>query len=162
MKKFIAVCLMCTMSVSVLTSCGKPNLEGKWELCNAHGNELDFTVRFKDDRIVRIDGEKGKYKVIDKDTVEIKIDGEKYECDFEIIDKDESHIYLGEFSDDTERKVLDSWASTLMKASNSALVDMDEEDKQYKNNAIICSDSSKNINAIPENANDDFDFIEYV
>lgn len=162
MKRFIAVCLLCVMSASVFTSCGKPNLEGRWELCNADGEVLDFIVRFKDDGIVRIDGEKGKYKVIDKDTVEIKIDGEKYECDFEIIDKDESLIYLGEFSDDTERKVLDSWASTLMKASNSAIVDMDEEDEYYKYNAVICSDSSKNINAVPENAGADFDFTERV
>lgn len=162
MKKIITFYLLCAMSASMLTSCGKPNLEGEWKMCNADGNELDCTVRFKDDGKIKVDDRKGDYEVVDKDTVEIKIGSEKYECDFEIIDKDESLIYLGEFSDDTERKVLDSMASTLLKATNSALCDMDEEDKYYKDNAVICSDSSKNINAVPENADDDFDFAEHV
>ncbi|MDE6091653.1 MAG: hypothetical protein K2G14_00980 [Ruminococcus sp.] len=162
MKKFVAICLLCAMSVSVLTSCGKPNLEGRWELCNADGDELDVKIKFTDDGTVKIDGEKGKYELVDKDTVEIKIDGEKYECDFEVVDKDEGLIYISELADKKEQQKIDSIASTLMKASNSALMELDEEDKYYKDKAIICSDSSKSINAVPENAGTDSEFIDCV
>lgn len=158
MKRFIAVCLLCAMSASVFTSCGKPNLEGRWELCNADGEALHVTVKFSDDGIVRIDGERSKYEVIDKDTVEI--DGK--ESDFEIINKDESLIYIRELADETEKNALDSVASTLIKAANSAIVEMDEEDIYYTERAVICSDSSKDINNNPENAGADFDFAESV
>lgn len=158
MKKFVAICLLCAMSVSVLTSCGKPNLEGRWELCNADGDELDVKIKFSDDGIVRIDGEKSDYKVVDKKTIEI--DGEK--CDFEVVDKDEGLIYISELADKKEQQDINSIASTLMKASNSALVELEEEDKYYKDKAVICSDSGKNINAVPENADADFNFIERV
>lgn len=156
MKKFAAVCLLCAMSASMLTSCGKPNLEGRWGLCNADGETLHVTVKFSDDGIVRIDGERSKYEVIDNDTVEI--DGE--ECDFEIIDKDESLIYIRELADETEKNALDSVASTLMKAANSVVTDLDEYGICYTDSAVICSDSSKDINNNPENAGADFDFIE--
>lgn len=146
------------MSLSVLTSCGKPNLEGKWEICNADGKEIGYTVQFKDDGTLRIHNEKEDYEVVNKNTIEI--DGEEY--DFEIIDKDEKLIYLGEFSDKKERIAINLLASNLMKSSNIALSDLDEEDKYYSRNAIICSDSGKNINAVPENADDDFDFAEYL
>ncbi|MDE5771745.1 MAG: hypothetical protein K2I06_09000 [Ruminococcus sp.] len=162
MKKFVSICLLCAMSASVLTSCGKPNLEGRWELCNADGDELDVTIKFTDDGTVKIDGEKGKYEVVDKDTVEIKIDGEKYECDFEVVDKDEGLIYISELADKKEQQDIDSIASTLMKASNSALVELDEEDIYYTDSAVICSDRSKNINEFPENAESGFNFIDAV
>ncbi len=158
MKKLVAICLLCAMSALVLTSCGKPNLEGRWELCNADGDELDVKIKFSDDGIVRIDGEKSKYEVIDKKTIEI--DGEK--CDFEVVDKNEGLIYISELADKKEQQDINSIASTLMKASNSALMELDEEDKYYKDKAIICSGSSKSINAVPENADADFNFIERV
>ncbi|MDE6665230.1 MAG: hypothetical protein K2K14_03450 [Ruminococcus sp.] len=158
MKKFVAICLLCAMSVSVLTSCGKPNLEGRWELCNADGDELDVKIKFNDNGIVKIDGEKSDYKVVDKKTIEI--DGEK--SDFEVVDKDEGLIYISELADKKEQQKIDSIASTLMKASNSALVELEEEDKYYKDKAVICSDSGKSINAVPENADVDFNFIERV
>ena len=158
MKKFVAICLLCAMSVSVLTSCGKPNLEGRWELCNADGYELDVKIKFNDNGIVKIDGEKSDYKVVDKKTIEI--DGEK--SDFEVVDKDEGLIYISELADKKEQQKIDSIASTLMKASNSALMELDEEDKYYKDKAIICSDSSKSINAVPENAGTDSEFIDCV
>ncbi len=161
MKKFVAICLLCAMSTSVLTSCGKPNLEGKWTLCNAKGEELDYSIRFKDDGTVKIDDEKGKYEVVDKDTIKIiNIYGEKYEFDFEIIDEDEQLIYMGEFSDQIERNAINSWASTLRNAANAAITEIDEEDIYYKDKAVICSDSDKNINPVPENARADFDFVQ--
>lgn len=159
MKKITAI-ILCAMSASILTSCGKPNLEGIWELCNSDGEELGSYVKFKDDGVLKIDDEKGKYEVIDEDTVKIKFDGEKYECDFEIIDEDESFIYLEKFSNDAERKTLNSFASTFYQSCNSAITYMDEYGMYYKNSAIICSDSSKNINPVPENADADFDFID--
>lgn len=158
MKKFVAICLMCAMTVSALTSCGKPNLEGRWELCNADGEEMDVTIKFSDDGVVKVDGEKGEYEVIDKKTIEI--DGE--ECDFEVVDKNEGLIYISKLVDKQEKNKWTSVASTLMKASNSGLADLDEYDIYYQNTAIICSDSSKNINEFPENAESGFNFIDAV
>lgn len=158
MKKLAIFSMVCVMSVSLLTSCGKPNLEGKWSLCNSDGNELDITLRFKDDGTVKIDDEKEDYKVVDKDTIEIADE----EYDFKIIDEDDKLIYLGEFSDNIEIEGMNKSATTLCKAINSALSDIDEEDKYYSSSAVICSDSSKSINAIPENASDDFDLSTYI
>lgn len=158
MKKFVLLSLVCMMSVSLLTSCGKPNLEGKWELCNADGNELNMTLKFKDNGTLKIDDEKEEYKVVNKNT--IKIDGEKY--DLKIIDEDEKLIYLGEFSDNIEKDKLNRTAITVYKAVNSAVTDIDEENKYYSSDAVICSDISKSINAVPENAESDFDFTKRV
>ncbi|MDE6102045.1 MAG: hypothetical protein K2F73_03620 [Ruminococcus sp.] len=162
MKKFISFFLICFISLSVLTSCGKPNLEGRWKLCNADREELKFKIRFKDDGTIRFDHKKGKYKVIDSDTVEIEFDSKEYRCDFEIIDKDKRVIYLGEFSDKVYGRKLEERACFLTIAVNSALKDMEDKDIRYIKDALICSDSSKNVNAVPENADADFDFIDNV
>ena len=143
MKKFVSICLVCAMSLSMLTSCGKPNLEGEWELCNASGREIGFSVDFNDSGKVKLEDEKFGYEVIDKDTIEI--DGEEY--DFEIIDKDKKLIYLGELSDKKEVQALNTAAAELYKASNTAIIELDEEGVSCGGKAIICSDKTKSINA---------------
>ncbi|MDE5584385.1 MAG: hypothetical protein K2J08_11870 [Ruminococcus sp.] len=160
MKKFISFLLICLMLLSVLTSCGKPDLEGRWILCNADGEELNFKIKFKDDGTIRCDHKNGEYKFVDGDTVEIKFDGKEYKCDFEIIDKDRRIIYLGEFSDKIYGRKLEAQACFLVNAVNSVLKDMEDKDIKYIRDALICSDSSKNVNAVPENADEDFDFID--
>ena len=166
MKKLKSILLsICVLgTVCSFTSCGKPNLEGKWNLCNSNGEELNFTVKFNDSGKMTIkedeedESEKVEYEVIDKDTIEI--DDEDY--DFKIIDKDEKNIYLGEFSDNKEKEILNSAARFLSMATDCVLTEIEDNDMYYEDTAIICSDKSKNINPIPENAKSDFDFSEYI
>ena len=55
---------------------------------------------------------------------------------------------------------INEYAEKLMGAALSVLVEVDEEDLSYDNKAVICSDSSKSINAIPEGKNENYSFTD--
>lgn len=157
MKK-ISVCVVCLLTLVMLTACGKPKFDGVWEICTSDGTALEYKVRFSDDGQVKIDGIKEEYKVIDKETIKISDDN----LDFKIIDKDKKLVYIQDISEKAQKRCLDSTAENLMKSINAVLIDMDEEGIFFSDPAVICSDESRSINAVPENAESDFDITERI
>lgn len=170
MKKIISICLLCIISVSMFTSCGKPNIEGDWGICKSNGAEIENCyINFKDDGTVELGDDVGEYELIDDDTIKIIFDDNDYKCNFKIINKRKKLIYLGKLSDEAEKRKLkidaqefNRMAADLAKATNSVITDLDEKNIFYENDAIICSDRNKSINSIPKNANEDFDFIDAI
>lgn len=158
MKKFISAGLVCLLTVSVFTSCGKPKFTGIWKICTQNGTALDDTVEFGNDGQILIDGKDGEYEVVNGETIEINADN----LNFKIIDKDKKLVYIQDISEKAQKKSLDSTAENLMKAMTAVLVEMDEENIFFNEPAIICSDESSNLNAVPKNAESDFDIIERV
>lgn len=64
------------------------------------------------------------------------IDGEGWQVD----------IGISGYEKESKQQTLNSVASTIKKASNSAIVDFDDMDIEYPEKCIICSDKSKNYN----------------
>lgn len=157
MKK-ISVCIICLLTVFVFTTCGKPKFDGAWEICTSDGIQLGYKVNFRNDGQVKIYGINEEYEVIDSDT--IKISGDN--LDFKVIYKDEKLVYIHDISEKAQKRCLDSTAENLMKSINTVLVEMDEEGIFFSDSAVICSDESRSINAVPENAESDFDISESI
>lgn len=157
MKKF-SVFFICLFTSFVLTACGKPKFDGLWEICTSDGTQLGYKISFGNDGQVKIDGINEEYEVVDNDT--IKISGDN--LDFKVIDKDKKLVYISDISESAQKRCLDSTAENLMKSINAVLLDMDTEGIFFSDPAVICSDENRNINAVPENAESDFDITESI
>lgn len=138
MKKLLLISLLCMMSLSAFASCGV-KFEG--EIHGEVGNDTKSSsvAEVSEESSAEVDG--------DLSAEESSAEEEELSAEADIPEE----------SDD---KDVNFYASTLAKAVNSALVDIDEYGMDFKNEAVICSDSSKNINDIPENASSGFDFIQ--
>ena len=146
-KKTLAFMTAFAAAACMFVSCGKPKLEGKYELCTKDGMGLDVTLSFKDEGRMKINDERCKYELIDDDTIEISETDEKYFSDifdFKIIDQKKKLIYIEDVSERYESWDLNAKASQFYKALNSAAADFDDEDR-WMEDGILCSDEKKII-----------------
>ncbi len=145
MKKYIAAVFAAAVSAVLLTGCGS-ELDGRWNLCTSDGEELDI-IRFdSEDGEVMLDGCKGEYEELGGN--EVKIEWEDDELDdayggtfsYEILNKEDSQIYIDGVSEMYLARALEDAVSSLMKAGNSSLVEMDEYGENISGYWVVSSD----------------------
>ncbi|MBQ8961008.1 MAG: hypothetical protein IJ071_07305 [Ruminococcus sp.] len=148
MKKLFALTSALALSAVMLTGCAS-KLEGKWTLTDEDGEPTGITVKFKDDDKVILNGHKGKWEQVDKKTVKLKgfnDDLMNGKFAFEIVNSKEGYLYIEGLDETIEESgnvmTYRTAASSLYKAINTALVELEEEYYTIDEPLIISSDSS--------------------
>ncbi|MBE6861756.1 MAG: hypothetical protein E7497_02500 [Ruminococcus sp.] len=145
MKKYIMAVFTAAVSAVLLTGCAD-KLDGKWELCTSDGDEL-VKVRFdSEDGDVKLDEYYGEYEELGGNELKIEWDDEELDDEYggtfsyEILDKEDAQIYIDGISEMYIAKELEAEASTLMKAGNSSLVEMDVYGENIGGYWVVSSD----------------------
>ena len=148
MKKIMALTSALALSAVMLTGCAS-KLEGKWTLTDKDGEPTSITVKFKEDDKVILDGHKGKWEQVDKDTVKYKGFNDDFmngKFTFDIVSSKDGYLCIEGLAEALEESdhvmTYRTSASSLYKAINTALVEMDEEGYYLDEPLIISSDSS--------------------
>jgi len=148
MKKIMALTSALALSAVMLTGCAS-KLEGKWTLTDKDGEPTSITVKFKEDDKVILDGHKGKWEQVDKDTVKFKGFNDDFmngKFTFDIVSSKDGYLCIEGMAEALEESdhvmTYRTSASSLYKAINTALVEMDEEGYYLDEPLIISSDSS--------------------
>lgn len=139
MKKRFTAILGAAVLSCLLSGCSE-KLDGKWDICTEKGDSLTSIRFYSDDMEMKMDGEKGRYSILDNSRIKFKWDDddvdEKYggRFDYEILDKGKMEIYIEDFSEiiqneqlEQRAKELEVTASNIMKAVTSAICELDEE-----------------------------------
>ncbi len=145
MKKYIMAVFIAAVTAVLLTGCGE-NLDGRWDLCTSDGEELDI-IRFdSQDGEVRLDDYEGEYEEKDENKVKIKWDDDELDDEYggtfsyEILNKDDSQIYIEGISEMYITKQLEALAPSLVKAGNTALMEMDMYGETISGYWVVSSD----------------------
>ena len=148
MKKIISLASALALSAALLTGCAG-RLEGKWTLTDKDGEPTSISVKFKEDDKVILDGHRGKWEQVDKKTVKFKGFNDDFmngKFSFEIVDSDDGYLYIEGLAETIEESgnmmSYRTAASSLYKAINTALVELDEEGYYLDGSIVISSDSS--------------------
>jgi len=148
MKKFLALTSALALSAVMLTGCAS-KLEGRWTLTDKDGEPTNYSVKFKEDDKVILNGHKGKWEQVDKNTIKFKgFDDDSFngKFTFDIVNTDENYIYIENVAEYIEEsgheQLYRTTASTLYKAVNTALVELDEEGYYTDGPIVLSSDSS--------------------
>lgn len=146
-RKTLAFMTAFAAAACMFVSCGKPKLEGKYELCTKEGIELDIALSFKDEGRMKINDERCRYEVIDSDTIEISETDDKYFSDifdFKIVDKEKKLMYIEDVSEKFEKNDLDALSIDITESVNIGICHLYDEGIDIYN-CIICSDETKNV-----------------
>ncbi len=146
-RKSASLLLTAVLTGCMLTSCGKPQLEGQYDLCTVSGITIGTSIEFRKNGTVYISGDKGKFEVTGKDTITIKKTTDPSlsgKFKFKLTDKDDNHIYIEDISEAKQKIALDNKAFLLYSAVNSAMLDTSIATGQYYSGTYMISSDEKN------------------